>query len=70
MAKPFARYDSRPEVDLAPTRQIGERMFATLGVPDSTRDVVGVGRVGRADALRAHGADIVVRDLAELLGRT
>jgi hypothetical protein len=23
--------------------------------------------VGQADALRAHGADIVVRDLAELL---
>lgn len=45
-------------------------MFATLGVPDPTRDVVGVGRVGQADALRAHGADIVVRDLAELLGRT
>jgi beta-phosphoglucomutase family hydrolase len=30
--------------------------------------VVGVDRVGQADALRAHGADIVVRDLAELLG--
>ena len=29
--------------------------------------VVGVDRVGHADALRAHGADIVVRDLAELL---
>jgi beta-phosphoglucomutase-like phosphatase (HAD superfamily) len=32
--------------------------------------VVGVDRVGQADALREHGADIVVRDLAELLGRT
>ncbi|MGY0064914.1 HAD family hydrolase [Streptomyces sp. LZ34] len=30
-------------------------------------DVVGVDRVGQAEALRAHGADIVVRDLAELL---
>ncbi|AVT31346.1 hypothetical protein C6361_19750 [Plantactinospora sp. BC1] len=30
--------------------------------------VVGVDRVGQADALRAHGADIVVRDLSELLG--
>jgi beta-phosphoglucomutase family hydrolase len=30
--------------------------------------VVGVDRVGHAEALRAHGADIVVRDLAELLG--
>jgi beta-phosphoglucomutase family hydrolase len=29
--------------------------------------VVGVDRVGQADALRAHGADIVVQDLAELL---
>jgi beta-phosphoglucomutase family hydrolase len=31
--------------------------------------VVGVDRVGQADALRAHGADIVVTDLAELLDR-
>jgi beta-phosphoglucomutase family hydrolase len=31
------------------------------------RFVVGVDRVGQADALRAHGADIVVADLAELL---
>jgi beta-phosphoglucomutase family hydrolase len=29
--------------------------------------VVGVDRVGQAQALRAHGADIVVEDLAELL---
>jgi beta-phosphoglucomutase family hydrolase len=29
--------------------------------------VVGVDRVGHADALRAHGADIVVQDLGELL---
>jgi beta-phosphoglucomutase family hydrolase len=29
--------------------------------------VVGVDRVGQADALRAHGADLVVEDLAELL---
>ncbi len=29
--------------------------------------VVGVDRVGQADALRQHGADIVVTDLAELL---
>jgi beta-phosphoglucomutase family hydrolase len=31
--------------------------------------VVGVDRVGQADALRQHGADIVVSDLAELLDR-
>jgi beta-phosphoglucomutase family hydrolase len=29
--------------------------------------VVGVDRVGQADALRAHGADVVVKDLSELL---
>jgi beta-phosphoglucomutase family hydrolase len=29
--------------------------------------VVGVDRVGQADALRAHGADLVVADLADLL---
>jgi beta-phosphoglucomutase family hydrolase len=29
--------------------------------------VVGVDRVGQADALHEHGADVVVRDLAELL---
>jgi beta-phosphoglucomutase family hydrolase len=28
--------------------------------------VVGVDRVGQADALKAHGADVVVRDLAQL----
>jgi HAD superfamily hydrolase (TIGR01509 family) len=30
--------------------------------------VIGVDRVGQADALRANGADVVVTDLAELLG--
>ncbi len=30
--------------------------------------VVGVDRVGHADDLRAHGADVVVQDLSELLG--
>lgn len=30
--------------------------------------VVGVDRLGQADALREHGADVVVSDLAELLG--
>ena len=32
--------------------------------------VVGVDRAGQADALKAHGADIVVADLAELLDRS
>ena len=31
--------------------------------------VVGVDRTGQAEALREHGADIVVSDLADLLGR-
>jgi beta-phosphoglucomutase family hydrolase len=31
--------------------------------------VVGVDRVGQADELRAHGADVVVQDLSELLDR-
>jgi beta-phosphoglucomutase family hydrolase len=31
--------------------------------------VVGVDRVGQAEALREHGADVVVADLSELLGR-
>ncbi len=31
--------------------------------------VVGVDRVGQADELRAHGADVVVTDLADLLDR-
>jgi beta-phosphoglucomutase-like phosphatase (HAD superfamily) len=31
--------------------------------------VVGVDRLGQADALREHGATIVVSDLAELLER-
>ncbi len=30
--------------------------------------VIGVDRVGQADALREHGADVVVQDLDELLG--
>ncbi len=29
--------------------------------------MVGVDRVGQADELRAHGADVVVTDLADLL---
>ena len=33
------------------------------------RLVVGVDRLGQADALRRHGADVVVDDLAVLLER-
>ena len=31
--------------------------------------VVGVDRTGQAEALREHGADVVVQDLSELLDR-
>jgi phosphoglycolate phosphatase-like HAD superfamily hydrolase len=31
--------------------------------------VIGVDRVGQAQALHEHGADVVVQDLAELLDR-
>jgi hypothetical protein len=31
--------------------------------------VVGVDRAGQAEALREHGADVVVKDLADLLVR-
>jgi HAD superfamily hydrolase (TIGR01509 family) len=37
------------------------------GRAGSFGQVIGVDRVGHADALRAHGADVVVVDLAELL---
>jgi hypothetical protein len=32
--------------------------------------VVGVDRLGQAEALREHGADLVVADLADLLENT
>ena len=38
--------------------------------PGRSAFVVGVDRVGQAEALRAHGADVVVKDLAELLEAT
>jgi beta-phosphoglucomutase family hydrolase len=66
-----------PDTFLAAARQLGvdpkdAAVFedALAGV-QAGRDgrfgyVVGVDRVGQADALRAHGADVVVRDLGEL----
>jgi beta-phosphoglucomutase-like phosphatase (HAD superfamily) len=47
--------DALPEVAAGPDRRF--------------RCVVRVDRVGQADALRGHGGDVVVSDLAELLGR-
>jgi HAD superfamily hydrolase (TIGR01509 family) len=32
--------------------------------------VIGVDRVGQAEALRSHGGDVVVRDLAELMDQS
>ena len=40
----------------------------TAGAAGGFGYVVGVDRVGQADALREHGADVVVSDLADLLG--
>ncbi len=43
-------------------------LFDLDGVLTQTaRWVVGVDRTGHAEALREHGADVVVPDLAELL---
>ncbi|WP_055489227.1 HAD family phosphatase [Streptomyces sp. TP-A0356] len=67
----------RPDTFLAAAQDLGVEAKAAavfedaLAGMDAGRSghfgyVVGVDRVGQADALRAHGADIVVRDLAEL----
>ncbi|MEV6162155.1 beta-phosphoglucomutase family hydrolase [Streptomyces sp. NPDC052052] len=67
----------RPDTFLAAARDLGVEPKAAavfedaLAGMDAGRSghfgyVVGVDRVGQADALRAHGADVVVRDLAEL----
>jgi len=42
----------------------------SAGRPGGFGCVVGVDRLGQADALREHGADVVVSDLAELLEQT
>jgi beta-phosphoglucomutase family hydrolase len=74
------RLEGKPEPDtfLAGARALGvtpghaavfEDALAGVeaGRAGDFRFVVGVDRVGQSDALRAHGADAVVRDLAELL---
>ena len=66
-----------PDTFLAAARDLGVEPSAAAVFEDALAGmdagraghfgyVVGVDRVGQADALRAHGADIVVRDLAEL----
>jgi beta-phosphoglucomutase family hydrolase len=67
-----------PDTFLAGSRALGVEAAAAAVFEDALAGVeagraghfgvvVGVDRVGQADALRQHGADIVVGDLAELL---
>jgi len=67
-----------PDTFLAAAQKLGAEPYEAVVFEDSTagvqagRDggfgfVVGVDRVGQADALKAHGASIVVLDLADLL---
>jgi beta-phosphoglucomutase family hydrolase len=67
-----------PDTFLAGARRVGAEPSAAAVFEDAVAGVeagraggfgcvVGVDRVGHADALREHGADVVVRDLAELL---
>ena len=67
-----------PDTFLEAARRLGVEPHAAVVVEDALsgveagRDggfglVVGVDRAGQADALREHGADLVVTDLAELL---
>ncbi|MEW2167684.1 beta-phosphoglucomutase family hydrolase [Streptomyces sp. NPDC007084] len=71
----------RPDTFLAAAHDLGAAPSAAavfedaLAGMDAGRSghfgyVVGVDRVGQADALRDHGADIVVKDLAELTAPT
>jgi beta-phosphoglucomutase family hydrolase len=67
-----------PDTYLAAARELGVEPAAAAVFEDALAGVeagragrfgtvVGVDRLGQADALRAHGADVVVGDLAELL---
>lgn len=67
----------RPDTFLAAAKDLGVTAAASAVFEDALAGmdagragrfgyVVGVDRVGQADALRRHGADIVVKDLAEL----
>jgi beta-phosphoglucomutase family hydrolase len=75
------RLRGKPEPDtfLAGARMLGVEPAAAAVFEDALAGVqagragrfgfvVGVDRVGQAQALREHGADVVVEDLAELLG--
>lgn len=67
-----------PDTFLAAARQLGVAPLQAAVFEDALAGVeagraggfgfvVGVDRVGQADALKEHGADVVVRDLSELL---
>jgi beta-phosphoglucomutase family hydrolase len=67
-----------PDTFLAAARKLGVEPAAAAVFEDALAGVaagragefghvVGVDRIGQADALRAHGADVVVSDLGELL---
>ena len=69
-----------PDMFLAAARELGVAPAAAAVFEDALAGVaagragsfgyvVGVDRAGQADALRRHGADVVVKDLAELLAR-
>jgi beta-phosphoglucomutase family hydrolase len=69
-----------PDTYLAGARELGVKAESAAVFEDALAGVeagragkfgfvVGVDRVGQADALRQHGADTVVKDLAELLDR-
>ena len=70
----------RPDTFLAAARDLGVEPSGAAVFEDALAGmdagragnfgyVVGVDRVGQTDALYAHGADVVVKDLAELGGR-
>jgi beta-phosphoglucomutase family hydrolase len=70
-----------PDTFLAGARAVGVEPGAAAVFEDALagveagragrfRRVIGVNRTGQADALRKHGADVVVDDLAELLDQT
>lgn len=66
-----------PDIFLAAARELGVTPQRAVAVEDAIAGVeagragnfvlvIGVDRAGQADALRAHGADVVVQDLAEV----
>ncbi len=70
-----------PDTFLAGARALGVDAAAAVVFEDALAGVeagragrfgfvVGVDRVGQADALKEHGADVVVKDLAELLAQS